>query len=86
MSNIGSIGGDVVAPVIVDSQVCVVGIGRAKVVPAFKEDELLLVKKTVACFSYSADHRVVDGAVVAWFSNAVKRLVERPELMLGRLA
>ncbi|KAI9784547.1 MAG: hypothetical protein M1816_000813 [Peltula sp. TS41687] len=86
VSNIGSIGGNVVAPVIVDSQVCVVGIGRAKAVPVFTEHDGRLVKQTRACFSYAADHRVVDGAVVARFSNAVKRLVETPQLMLARLA
>ncbi|KAF4546862.1 2-oxoacid dehydrogenases acyltransferase-like protein 1 [Elsinoe fawcettii] len=38
VSNIGSIGGGVVAPVIVEPQVGIVGVGRSKIVPAFDEN------------------------------------------------
>ena len=32
--------------------------------------------------SWSADHRVVDGAAVAKFSNTFKKYVENPDFML----
>lgn len=35
--------------------------------------------------SWSADHRVLDGAIVARFSNRVKSLLESPHMMLLHL-
>ena len=41
ISNIGSVGGGVVAPVISEPQVAILGIGRSKMVPAFDENDEL---------------------------------------------
>lgn len=84
LSNIGSIGGTVVAPVIVSPQVAIVGIGRAKAVPAFGEDGEL-VRKEESVFSWSADHRVIDGAMAARCAEAVKGYLEDIESMLVTL-
>jgi 2-oxoisovalerate dehydrogenase E2 component (dihydrolipoyl transacylase) len=84
VSNIGSIGGMAVAPVIVTPQVGILGIGRARVVPAFGEDGEL-VKREECVFSWSADHRVVDGAYVARAAEEVRRCVEGVEGMLVRM-
>lgn len=35
--------------------------------------------------SWSADHRVVDGATVAKFSNLWKHYIENPDAMLAEL-
>ncbi|KAL9535612.1 Lipoamide acyltransferase component of branched-chain alpha-keto acid dehydrogenase complex [Sphaerulina musiva] len=81
VSNIGSVGGGVVAPVISEPQVGILGIGRSKIVPAFNErDEL--VKKEELVLSWSADHRVVDGAECARCAERVKTLLEDPSAML----
>ncbi|KAF2221124.1 2-oxoacid dehydrogenases acyltransferase-domain-containing protein [Elsinoe ampelina] len=78
VSNIGSIGGGVVAPVIVEPQVGIVGVGRSKVVPAFGENGEL-VKREELVLSWSADHRVVDGAEAARAAERVKGYLERVE-------
>jgi 2-oxoisovalerate dehydrogenase E2 component (dihydrolipoyl transacylase) len=84
VSNIGSIGGTAVAPVIVGPQVGIVGIGKARVIPAFNESGEL-VKKEECVFSWSADHRVVDGAYVARAAEEVRKCVEGVEGMLMRM-
>lgn len=84
VSNIGNIGGTVVAPVIVASEVAILGMGRARIVPAF-DAAGAVIPKTVTNLSWSADHRVVDGATLARMAAMVKAFVEGPELMLARM-
>ena len=84
ISNIGSIGGGTVAPVIVGPQVSILGIGKARVVPAFGEDGEL-IKREECVFSWSADHRVVDGAYVARAAEEVRKCLEGVEAMLVRM-
>jgi 2-oxoisovalerate dehydrogenase E2 component (dihydrolipoyl transacylase) len=84
VSNIGSIGGTAVAPVIVTPQVGIVGIGKARVVPAFGENGEL-VKREECVFSWSADHRVVDGAYVARAAEEVRKCIEGVDGMLMRM-
>ena len=84
LSNIGSIGGSAVAPVIVTPQVGILGIGRAKVVPAFGENGEL-VKREECVFSWSADHRVIDGAYVARAAEEVRKSIEGVETMLIKM-
>lgn len=84
VSNIGSIGGTAVAPVIVGPQVGILGIGRAKIIPAFGE-EGELIKREECVFSWSADHRVVDGAYVARAAEEVRKCIEGVDSMLVRM-
>lgn len=84
VSNIGNIGGTYVAPVIVPSEVAILGMGRSKAVPAF-DDAGQLTKNEVVNFSWSADHRIVDGATMARMADRVRQLIESPELMLLNL-
>lgn len=84
VSNIGSIGGTYVAPVLVQSEVAILGIGKAKAVPAF-DDQDRVVKKDIMNFSWSADHRILDGATMARMAERVKAFVEEPGLMMVRL-
>ncbi|KAF3910224.1 hypothetical protein ABW21_db0203200 [Orbilia brochopaga] len=84
LSNIGNVGGTYVAPVIVTSEVAIMGIGRSKVVPAFDKHGAV-VPKTIVNFSWSADHRVVDGGTMARMASLVKRYCEEPELLVSRL-
>jgi 2-oxoisovalerate dehydrogenase E2 component (dihydrolipoyl transacylase) len=81
ISNIGSVGGGVVAPIISEPQVAILGVGRSKVVPAFDENNQL-VRREELVLSWSADHRVVDGAECARCAEKVKGLLEEPTAML----
>jgi 2-oxoisovalerate dehydrogenase E2 component (dihydrolipoyl transacylase) len=84
LSNIGSIGGSAVAPVIVTPQVGILGFGRAKVVPAFGENGEL-IRREECVFSWSADHRVIDGAYAARAAEEVRKSIEGVENMLVKL-
>lgn len=87
VSNIGNIGGTVCAPVIVPTEVAILGIGRARAVPIFGEEgeNERVMKASIANFNWSADHRVVDGATMARMANLMKRTLEQPEEMMVRL-
>ncbi|KAI0482801.1 2-oxoacid dehydrogenases acyltransferase-domain-containing protein [Xylariaceae sp. FL0804] len=92
VSNIGSLGGTYVAPVIVDREVAILGVGRARDVPRFVDDDARgggggekLVRRRVCNFSWSADHRVVDGATMARAAGVVRSFVEDPDSMLLHL-
>ena len=75
VSNIGSVGGEVVAPVIVEGQLAICGVGKVKSVPVFDEQGEV-VRAEVMRLSWSADHRVVDGATMARAADEVRRYLE----------
>ncbi len=81
VSNVGSIGGTYVSPVVVEKEVAILGIGRMRTVPAFADDGRV-VKRRVCNFSWSADHRVVDGATMARAAELVRGFVEDPDSMV----
>ncbi|OAA66722.1 biotin-dependent 2-oxo acid dehydrogenase [Niveomyces insectorum RCEF 264] len=97
VSNIGNIGGTYLSPVMVEREVAILGIGRVRTVPAFADDgdadagttdtdgPLRVVKRHVCHFSFSADHRVVDGATAARALEIVRQLVEKPDVMAVQL-
>lgn len=88
VSNIGSIGGTYLSPVIVEREVAILGIGRMRTVPAFSTvpgEEDRVVRREVCNFSWSADHRVVDGATMARAAEVVRGIVEEPDVMVMHL-
>ena len=84
VSNIGNIGGTYVSPVIVEKEVAIMGIGKIRSVPAFDE-EGQVVEKHICNFSWSADHRVIDGATMARAAELVRGFVEEPDSMVMHL-
>ena len=68
-------------PVLVQSEVAILGIGKKRVVPGFDEAGEV-VKREIMNFSWAADHRVVDGATMARMGERVRSLVEEPGLMV----
>lgn len=80
ISNIGTVGGTYVAPVIVDSEVAIVGLGKAKKLPRY-DDNMNVVPETIVNTSWSGDHRVIDGMTMARMVDLWKQYVENPEKM-----
>jgi len=84
VSNIGNIGGTYVSPIIVDKEVVILGVGRMRTVPAFDAEDRV-IKKQVCNFSWSADHRVIDGATMARAAEVVRQIMEEPDSMVLHL-
>jgi 2-oxoisovalerate dehydrogenase E2 component (dihydrolipoyl transacylase) len=82
VSNIGNIGGEVVAPVIVEGQLAIMGVGKIKTIPVFAEDGVTVRPAQTVNLSWSADHRVVDGATMARMAQVVQKYLEEPGAMI----
>lgn len=77
LSNIGSIGGTYTKPVLLLPEVAIGALGRFQKLPRFGKTGAV-EESNIMCISWAADHRVVDGATVARFSNVFKELIENP--------
>jgi 2-oxoisovalerate dehydrogenase E2 component (dihydrolipoyl transacylase) len=84
ISNIGTIGGTYANPVIVSNEVAIVALGRMQKLPRYDENDAL-VPKQILPISWSADHRIIDGATIARFGNHWKKLIENPALLASEL-
>merc|ERR1719215_641820 len=92
ISNIGVIGGTYMNPVINKPQVAIGAVGKIQVLPRFAhnpkgdgEEELIVEPVRIMNVSWSGDHRVIDGATMASFSNKWKSYLEHPSSMLTDL-
>jgi pyruvate/2-oxoglutarate dehydrogenase complex dihydrolipoamide acyltransferase (E2) component len=77
ITSIGSIGGLITTPIINYPEVGIAGIGKIVRQPMF-DDAGNVRAADMIYLSYSFDHRVLDGATAAVFSNAVIRQLENP--------
>ena len=82
MSNIGAIGGTYMSPVITPPQVAIGAIGKVQTLPRFDSDGNVAAVKIMEV-SWAGDHRIVDGATMARFSNEWKGMLENPSLILA---
>jgi len=62
-------------PVILPPEVAIGALGKIQKLPRFDHDNNVIVANIMQV-SWSADHRVVDGATMARFSNLVKSYIE----------
>ena len=84
ISNIGTIGGTYLSPILVVPEVVIGALGGLQTLPRY--DAQMNVKPTrVMNVSWSADHRVVDGATMARFSKTWQAYLENPASMLLHL-
>jgi len=81
LSNIGSIGGTYAKPVILPPQVAIGALGKMMTVPRYTDSGDLRPAQ-IMNVSWSADHRCIDGATMARFSNTWKGFLETPASML----
>lgn len=71
-------------PVIMVPQVAIGAIGKIQTLPRFDSDGSVKPVK-IMNVSWSGDHRVIDGATMARFSNQWKTFLESPVAMLTEL-
>jgi pyruvate dehydrogenase E2 component (dihydrolipoamide acetyltransferase) len=81
LSSLGGYGIDSFLPIINPPQSFILGIGAIIKQPVVNEQDQIVVGHRLVV-SGSGDHRVVDGAVAAEYINALRRLVEKPALLL----
>jgi 2-oxoisovalerate dehydrogenase E2 component (dihydrolipoyl transacylase) len=84
VSSVGNIGGKYFSPVILGPQSAIIAIGKAHKTPKYTGNgsEHAWEPMETISFSIAADHRVLDGATVARFSQLMKKYIENPNLML----
>ena len=87
VSNIGTIAGTYASPLVHVPEVAIVALGRAQYLPRYEHNESEVpVKTPVMPLSWSADHRVVDGATLASFCKVWKSYLESPDKMILHLS
>ncbi|ELZ82028.1 branched-chain alpha-keto acid dehydrogenase subunit E2 [Haloferax gibbonsii ATCC 33959] len=80
ITNIGGIGGEYATPIVNYPEVAILALGAIKDKPRVVDGEV--VPRKVLTLSLSFDHRIVDGAQGARFTNRVKELLEDPKLLV----
>jgi 2-oxoisovalerate dehydrogenase E2 component (dihydrolipoyl transacylase) len=64
-------------------QICIVAIGKVIEAPYFFGGQYS--KRKYMTMSFGCDHRVIDGASVAKFSNSWKNILENPYISLAKM-
>jgi pyruvate dehydrogenase E2 component (dihydrolipoamide acetyltransferase) len=80
VTNVGTIGGEYATPIVNHPEVAILALGAIKVKPRVHDGEM--VPRHVMTLSLSIDHRVLDGAVAAQFTNRVEEFLRNPHLLL----
>ncbi|SYW79454.1 related to lipoamide acyltransferase component of branched-chain alpha-keto acid dehydrogenase complex, mitochondrial precursor [Ustilago bromivora] len=96
LSNVGAVGGGTYTHPILPptGQLAIGALGRSRVLPRFASeipelgvsDPGKIVRRLIMSVSFTADHRVVEGADLARMVNRWKHLLENPSLWIGLLA
>ncbi|MNL46867.1 Dihydrolipoyllysine-residue acetyltransferase component of pyruvate dehydrogenase complex [compost metagenome] len=82
LSSIGNVGGLFATPIINHPEVGILAIMKIQDRPVVRDGQIVAAKMMNMALSF--DHRVVDGAVGAEFTNLVIKLLENPtKLMLA---
>jgi len=76
ISSLGGIGGTAFTPIINAPEVAILGVSRAVMTPVFRDDAF--VPRLMLPLSLSYDHRVIDGANGARFTNYLAKTLADP--------
>lgn len=74
LSNMGGIGAGPFLPIINPPQVGILGVGKARMTPVYRDGQFVPRRVLQLCVAY--DHRLVDGAVGARFTNEIVKVLE----------
>jgi pyruvate dehydrogenase E2 component (dihydrolipoamide acetyltransferase) len=74
VSNMGGLGSGPFTPIINAPQVGILGIGKARMMPVYRDGQFVPRRVLQLCVAY--DHRLVDGAVGARFTNEIAKALE----------
>ncbi|MDH4154458.1 MAG: 2-oxo acid dehydrogenase subunit E2 [Nitrospira sp.] len=74
LSNMGGIGAGPFLPIINPPQVGILGVGKAKMTPVYRDGQFVPRRVLQLCVAY--DHRLVDGAIGARFTNEIVKVLE----------
>ena len=74
LSNMGGIGAGPFLPIINPPQVGILGVGKARVTPVYRDGQFVPRRVLQLCVAY--DHRLVDGAIGARFINEIVKVLE----------
>ncbi|MFP4053685.1 MAG: 2-oxo acid dehydrogenase subunit E2 [Phycisphaerae bacterium] len=80
ISNVGSVGGWFVTPIINKPEAAILLVGRGKPQPVVYDGAI--AQRLIMPLSLSYDHRIIDGATAARFMNEVIQLLECPGRLL----
>ncbi len=80
ITNFGAFGGEYATPIINHPETAILGLGAIEQRPVVDDGEV--VARHTLPMSLAIDHRVIDGAEGAQFTNTVMQYLETPELLL----
>ncbi len=80
ITSLGEQGGLFATPIINHPEVAILGVHRMRATPVVIDREIVI--RDMMCFSFSFDHRNIDGAMGAAFAYEVIRYIEHPELLM----
>ena len=80
ITNFGAIGGEYATPIINYPETAILGLGAIEKRPVVEDDQV--VARPTLPLSLTIDHRVIDGAEAAAFTNTVMSYLNEPLLLL----
>ena len=81
ISSLGNIGGKYFTPIINPPEVAILGISKYEIKPKFINNKFKARK--ILPISLSYDHRVIDGADAARFTNLFAKFISDPNLLIN---